>query len=147
MHFRHRACKWLNIFLFFSPRGSTERIPGILPCLRQCWRRTEMEAREAKRIQVCVKQGRTTATHTFYKPPTLNSRCNYRILIHKWGKALSHSNSDGVDFSNRMASVWLRKEDAVQREGRVGTKQLHNIGIMHNGWPTFIEQLLHIHLL
>lgn len=54
-------CGLMNIFICFNPRGSAERIPGILPCSRQCWRRTEMEARGARRIQVCVKSGRKTA--------------------------------------------------------------------------------------
>lgn len=35
------------------PRDHTETIPTILPCSRQCWRRIEMEARAAKRTQVC----------------------------------------------------------------------------------------------
>lgn len=35
------------------PRDHTKTIPTILPCSRQCWRRTEMEARVAKRTQVC----------------------------------------------------------------------------------------------
>lgn len=54
-------CGLMNVFICFNPRGSAERIPGILPCSRQCWRRTEMEARGARRIQVCVKSGRKTA--------------------------------------------------------------------------------------
>lgn len=46
----------VNDSLFWSappPRDHTETIPTILPCSRQCWRRTEMEARAAKRTQVC----------------------------------------------------------------------------------------------
>lgn len=34
-------------------RDPTETIPTISPCSRQCWRRIEMEARAAKRTQVC----------------------------------------------------------------------------------------------
>lgn len=42
--------EWLQR-LFFC-RVATERIPGSAPCSRQCWRRTEMEGRGARKNQV-----------------------------------------------------------------------------------------------
>lgn len=49
-----RVCEWQAFLVCFPPlRNPTETIPTILPCSRQCWRRIEMEARAAKRTQVC----------------------------------------------------------------------------------------------
>lgn len=44
--------EWLH-FYFSYPKGPTGRTPRFLPCLRPCWRRTEMEERGARKIQVC----------------------------------------------------------------------------------------------
>lgn len=49
-----RVCEWQAFLVCFPPlRDPTETIPTILPCSRQCWRRIKMEARAAKRTQVC----------------------------------------------------------------------------------------------
>lgn len=48
------VCEWQAFLVCFPPpRDPTETISTILPCSRQCWRRIEMEARAAKRTQVC----------------------------------------------------------------------------------------------
>ncbi len=99
------GCEWLNFFVVFSSRGPTERIPGILPCSRQCWRRTEMEARGARRIQVCGTSGGKTASWISGNKYPIPQRFRHRLYFRgRWLWKLYK-----VSFINRRVITWRLK--------------------------------------